>query len=356
MKAIRYGLIGFGGIAENRIAREGFALDRDRLSPLAEATLVAATDKNATRRQAAEALGLNWYADAEALFNSAAIDAVVIATNNQTHAPLAQQALERGLPVLVEKPMATCSADAQALCKLAQAKGLSLAVDHMMTGNGYNQRARQELECATIGEVNDAVFHMEFLYGATPEEAASWRCADPSELGGPIGDVASHCLYMAEFLFQDEIVSLACIYHPKQLRIAVEDGATIRFRLAGGLTGTIRVSFADARGGLGGTLANLGYELYGSEGVLRGYGTLFQLSGHPGEPVPVRLELDRFTHREELAVGEPVNIYQHVIRRHAQSIIDGNPLDGRDGWRNLRLIEWCHASAQNGGAWQDTKE
>jgi len=355
VKRIRYGMIGFGGIAEHRLAREGFALDRGRFAPLAEAELAAATDLNPARRAAAESLGLTWHADAAALLAAEGLDAVVIATNNATHAPLARAALERNLHVLVEKPMATRSAAAAELCALARARGLSLAVDHMMTENGCNRRARLELERGTLGDVNDAVFHMEFLYGATPAEAASWRCSDPAELGGPIGDVASHCLYMAEFLFQNEIQSLACVYHPKQLPIAVENGATIRFRLENGLTGTIRVSFADARGGLEGTLSNLGYEIYGARGALRGYGTLFQLSGHPGEPVPVRLELERFASREDLSADNPGNIYQAVVQRHARSILEGKPMNGRDGWRNLRLVESCHASAQAGGVWRNTK-
>lgn len=50
---IRYAMIGFGGIAEHRLAREGFALDRTRFAPLAEAELVGATDVNPARRAAA---------------------------------------------------------------------------------------------------------------------------------------------------------------------------------------------------------------------------------------------------------------------------------------------------------------
>jgi len=349
---IRYAMIGFGGIAEHRLAREGFALDRTRFAPLAEAELVGATDVNPARRAAAEALGLRWYPEARAVLADPSVQAVVIATNNASHAALARAALEQGRHVLVEKPMATTRDAADALCALARERQLSLAVDHMMTGNSYNILAREALADGLIGEVNDAVLHMEFLHGATPEEAAGWRCSDRAELGGPVGDVASHCLYMAEFLLQDEIREIACVYHPRQLAIAVESGATIRFRLAGGLAGSIRVSFADPRGGPQGTMGNLGYEIYGTAGLLRGHATLFQLSGHPGEPVPVRLELDTFTARRDLTPATPpANIYQSVVRSHARSIADGRPMDGTDGRRNLQLVELCHASAARGGAW-----
>ena len=61
MDKVRYAIIGFGGIAENRVAREGFACDASRFSPLRGAVLVGATDMNQGRRGAAEALGLRWY-------------------------------------------------------------------------------------------------------------------------------------------------------------------------------------------------------------------------------------------------------------------------------------------------------
>lgn len=346
---IAYGLIGFGGLAENRLAREGFALDRSRFAPLREAFLVGATDINPQRRDTVAQLGLVWYPDIEAMLADPAITAVFVATNNGNHATAAERALKAGRHVLVEKPMATTSKAASDLVRLARQCRLSLAVDHMMIENVYNRKARELVRHGTLGPVNDACFHMEFRFGSTPAEAASWRCANPAELGGPIGDVASHCLYMAEYILDSPIVSLACVYYPKTLKTAVEDGAYIRFRLENGRSGSIRVAFCDHRGTPRSMIDNLGYELYGDRGVLRSHGTLFQLSGHADEPLPLRLELDRFETRADMTVEQPVNIYQALIRRHVRSIRDNRPLDGRDGLHNLILIEACHASAQRGG-------
>ena len=233
MGKIRYAIIGFGGIAENRIAKEGFGLDADRFAGHPQAELVGATDVNAARREAACALGLKWYDSIDALLSDADVEAVFIATNNLAHAPAAQKAMDAGKHCLIEKPIATTLEDARELRQLARQRRLSLAVDHMMTENVCNCRARELLENGAIGAVNDISLHMEFCYGATPEEAASWRCADPKEIGGPIGDVASHCLYMAEFLLQGEVKSLACVYTPRTLDIAVENGAFVQFTMPG---------------------------------------------------------------------------------------------------------------------------
>ncbi len=349
MRPVRYGMIGFGGIAENRLAREGFGCDAARVPPLPTAVLAGVTDVNPDRRRAAHALGLKWYPDAQALLADPHIDAVVVATNNRTHAPLALQALDAGKPVLVEKPLATTVSEAQALVRRARQLGLSLAVDHMMIHNVLNARARALLAAGALGKVNDACFHMQFAYGFAPAEAASWRCSRRDEMGGPVGDVGSHCFYMIEALLAARIRAVRAVYYPKRMAIAVEDGALIQCDLDSGITVSVRVSFCEPRGGTGGTLSGLGYEIFGARGVLRGYGTLFQFSGHPDEPIALRLELDTFNRRRSFTISKPVNIYQAVIREHAASILAGRPLTGEDGLRNVRLCAAAHRSARQGG-------
>ena len=349
MRKVKYAIIGFGGIAENRIAREGFGLDKSRFAGHPRAELVGATDKVAARRDAAARLGLKWYDSAEAVLSDPAIEAVFIATNNLSHAPLAQQAIQASKHCLIEKPITTTLEDAVKLQRSARERGVSLTVDHMMTENAYNRRARDLIGQGSIGDVNDICLHMEFCYGSTPDEARAWRCADPKEIGGPIGDVGSHCLYMAEFLLGSEVAALSCVYTPKTLNIAVENGAFVQFCLRNGVQGTARVAFNQPRGGPGGTLTGLGYEVYGTRGILRGCATLFQLSGHPGEPVEVRLEVDDFKHTEKIRIDAVQNIYQAIIARHAESIISRAPLDAADAVHNLKLVLACYKSAEHSG-------
>ena len=118
MRKIRYAIIGFGGIAEHRIAKEGFGCDRDRFDGHPQAELVGATDTNAARRDAASALGLRWYDSADTLLADPDIEAVFIATNNLSHAPLGARAIEAGKHCLIEKPIATTIADAQRLPRI----------------------------------------------------------------------------------------------------------------------------------------------------------------------------------------------------------------------------------------------
>ncbi len=349
MAKIRYAVIGFGGIAENRVAKEGYACDRSRFAPLEKAVLTGATDLNPARQSAAEALGLKWYGSIDELLADPEVDAVYIATNNASHASLAIQAMNAGKHVIVEKPIATSIEDAKAMNDLAKQKGLSLTVDHMMVHNAWNVKANEMVAGGELGEVGDSCFHMEFAYGYDPAEAATWRCSRIEEMGGPIGDVASHCFYVAEYIFGKKIKKLAAVYYPKIMEIKAEDGAYIKFFFEDGTQGSVRASFSELRGSLGGTLTNLGYELYGTKGTLRSYGSMFQLSGHEGEPVKMRLELDDCGNVSTVAPAKIQNIYQTLIEAHAASIQDGKPLCACDAIHNLSLCAAAHKSAQNGG-------
>ncbi len=348
MKTIRYALLGFGGIARLRIAREGFGLGPGFTAPTG-AKLVAAHDPEPAGREAATAWGLAWHTEAETMLNDPGLDAVFIASTNSTHAPLARRALAAGKHCLIEKPIATTLTDAEALVALAKSRGLSLAVDHMMTQNGFNAKARELVAHGDLGTVGSVCLHMEFQYGSTPAEAASWRCARPEELGGPVGDVGSHCLYMAEYLLDSQITALSAVCTPRTQTMNVENGAIISFETAAGICGSARVSFAENRGGLVGTLSNLGFEVYGDQGVLRAFGTMFQLSGGDGEPVRLRLELETAAAVQQIAPAAVPNLYQAIIEAHANSIRNGTPMTGADGLRNLRLILAVHESANNHG-------
>ncbi|MBK8050795.1 MAG: Gfo/Idh/MocA family oxidoreductase [Anaerolineales bacterium] len=63
------------------------------------------------------------YPDWQSLLDSGAVDAVIIATRNHTHFPIACAALEAGLHVLCEKPIGLNYREAAALAELAAAKG-----------------------------------------------------------------------------------------------------------------------------------------------------------------------------------------------------------------------------------------
>lgn len=120
---ISVGLIGCGAWGPNLLRNLG-------ASPALR--LAAVADHHAERLQAACARHprISGLPDAQLLIEDRAVDALVIATPASTHFALARAALEAGKHVLVEKPLAMRTEEAEELIALAERNGRVLMVDH----------------------------------------------------------------------------------------------------------------------------------------------------------------------------------------------------------------------------------
>ena len=99
------------------------------LSRLDGVTLVGVADIDETRAEAVGgSVSAPWTADAAALVG--AVDAVTIAVPTESHLQVALPFLERGVAVLVEKPLARTVADADAMIAAAASSGAVLGVGH----------------------------------------------------------------------------------------------------------------------------------------------------------------------------------------------------------------------------------
>ena len=143
---VRVGLVGYGYWGTN-LARN--------VAELPAFELVAVADERPARREViarrfsrAEAVE-----SADALLARPDLDAVILATPVSSHYPLARQAIERGLHVLVEKPLAGSVAEAEQLVELAERAGVRLMVDHTFVYTGAVRRIKEIVDSGSLGEV-----------------------------------------------------------------------------------------------------------------------------------------------------------------------------------------------------------
>ncbi len=105
MRQLQVGIVGVGGMG---------SFHARTLAAFAGVEVVAVSDPHQPHaRSMRDELGATIFADPFALIHDAEIDALVIASPDDTHAPLAIAAIGRGLPTLCEKPLATAAADAR---------------------------------------------------------------------------------------------------------------------------------------------------------------------------------------------------------------------------------------------------
>lgn len=120
---LRVGLVGLGMMGRNHL----------RVISTHEATTLAAVaDMDPAALEAAVSqTGAAGHADALEMIREADIEAVVIAAPTTAHVPLALAAIERGLPVLVEKPLAATHAEALEIVAAGKAAGVPVQVGHV---------------------------------------------------------------------------------------------------------------------------------------------------------------------------------------------------------------------------------
>ena len=94
--------------------------------------------------------------DATSLIEDPAVDAVAIATPVSTHFGLALAALRAGKHVLVEKPLASTSAEAEQLAAEAARRGRVLMVDHTFV---YTPAVQKIRDLVMAGEVGDVYYY-----------------------------------------------------------------------------------------------------------------------------------------------------------------------------------------------------
>ncbi|MBV8593861.1 MAG: Gfo/Idh/MocA family oxidoreductase, partial [Caulobacteraceae bacterium] len=98
--------------------------------------------------------GIKGYTDTAALFREVALDAILIATPSRLHAPLVEEALQRGLHVFCEKPFCLEGAQSRRLAALAEDKGTVNQVGYHYRFVAAFQEMKRLLDLGAIGEVS----------------------------------------------------------------------------------------------------------------------------------------------------------------------------------------------------------
>ncbi|MGW2447325.1 Gfo/Idh/MocA family protein [Streptomyces sp. NPDC001675] len=191
---LRVGLIGYGLAgsvfhAPLIAATEGLNLDT-----------VVTSNPERQEQARAEFPDVRCVGTPEELFGRAdELDLIVIASPNKTHVPLATAALEAGLPVVVDKPVAGTAAEARQLAALAEERGLLLSVFQNRRWDNDFLTLRALLEKGELGDV----WRFESRFERwRPRPKGGWReSGDPAEIGGLLYDLGSHVVDQALVLF-----------------------------------------------------------------------------------------------------------------------------------------------------------
>jgi len=277
-------------------------------------------------------------------------DLVVITTANVAHVPLALRAIDAGLPVVLDKPMAATAADAASVAAAAGRQGLLLSVFQNRRWDGDFLTVRRLITEGAIGPV--VRFESRFERWRPDRDPVAWReRGDPAEAGGLLLDLGSHLVDQAMVLFGPPIRVYAEI-DQRRAGAAVDDDSFVALEHAGGERSHVWVS-ATARL-LGPRLRVLGlrgaYEKRGLDVQERALAA----GDDPSTPGWGCETEDRWgtladadgERRIETEAGDYVAYYRGI----AAALADGGPppVDPEDAITGLRVLEAARRSARDG--------
>lgn len=212
-----------------------------QFADVSEATVVAITDIDPeNRREAGDALGVDTgsrYESYEAMIETEPLDAVVIATPHTLHYEQVVTALEAGLHVLCEKPLATDLDDARDLVERSREREQVLMVGYQRHLGPAYIHGRDGLEDADPKFVTAEISQNWYA-----TQRGTWRTDPDLSGGGQLYDTGSHLidavLWMSDL--DPQSVSAEMVFVDEAERVDVQ--AVLNVVFEGGCVASISVS------------------------------------------------------------------------------------------------------------------
>ena len=278
-------------------------------------------------------------------------DLVVVATPNRSHVPLGLAALEAGLPVVIDKPMAPTAEEGRRLVAEAAERDLLLAVFQNRRWDGDFLTVRRLLSEDVLGPI--VRFESRFERWRPRVRPEAWReRGDPEEAGGLLFDLGSHLIDQAVVLFGPPRTVYAEVDR-RRPSAEVDDDVFVALEHEAGVRSHLWMSVLAAIPGPRMRVLGMGaaYEKFDLDVQERALSE----GARPDDPDWGREPPDRWgrlsTGDGERTVETERGAYPEFYRRIAASLRNGTPppVDPEDSVAVLRIIEAAQESARTKG-------
>ena len=198
---MKYALIGCGRISTNHIkAALNNELEIVAVCDIVPDHMQAVLEKHGLENDSSIAR----YTDYRKMLEEQDIELVSIATESGSHASIALDVIDRGIPVIIEKPMAMSIADAEEIIRRADEKGVKVSACHQNRFNVAVQKMRRALEEGRFGRLSHGSIHVRWNRNKAYYDQAPWR-GTWAEDGGTLMNQCIHGIDLLRWTFGDEI-------------------------------------------------------------------------------------------------------------------------------------------------------
>ncbi|MEK4119614.1 Gfo/Idh/MocA family oxidoreductase [Paenibacillus sp. FSL W8-0919] len=335
MNKFRIGLIGLGGMAKEHIRWM-------KAENVYEFVAVSDVNGDAMAR-VGDQLGIEdgkRYANYKGLIEDPDVDAVVSVTPNNVHADIMSACLHAGKPFLAEKPFTRIFEEAVPLLELYEKHPVPVMIGFTYRYTPAFRYAREIVRSGKLGTVRH--FSHQYLQGfGVPHQQVPymWRYNKAVTGTGALGDLGSHMIDMARFLFGEfeELTAQLQTIVPERrdpvtgamAKIEVDDFASFQARMTGDVMGVFQTS----RNAFGSGNQHE-VTIYGDLGTVHA-GTL-----DPDHIVWIREEEGGQLARALVEVPAHCKVTQYA---DFAAVLRGTPADGvpgfMDGYRNQEVLD-----------------
>ena len=225
---IRLAVIGAGAIGRKHI---------EVIQQSEDVQLVALADPSEQARHLAHSLSVDVYEDVGEMLDRVKPDGVINATPNTLHVPCAIACVERGIPVLVEKPVAESPARARELVDASLRHNVPVLVGHHRRHNALTAAAKALIDSGKLGKIVAVSAHW-MLQKPDDYFDVSWR-REPG--AGPLLVNLVHDIDLMRYLL-GEIEDVQAMASSETRGFANEDSAVVNLRFARGTLGSAVLS------------------------------------------------------------------------------------------------------------------
>ncbi|MER2490519.1 Gfo/Idh/MocA family protein [Catenovulum sediminis] len=236
---IKLGVIGLGNIAQQHI-------QNIQSGEVTHCKITALCSRN--KSDLADKLGAQHFSCYQALIDSTEVDAVLIATPTMSHFEIAQYALQKGVHVMLEKPIGLSSYEGEKLIASAKPQTRFAVMLNQRTDPAY-RKIKHIIDAGRLGEITRT--HWTMTNWFRPEvyfQVSDWRATWKGEGGGALLNQCIHNLDIFQWVCGLPKQITAFCEFGKYHNIEVEDEVSAYFKYANNATGIFVASTGEAPG------------------------------------------------------------------------------------------------------------
>lgn len=242
MKIFNVAVIGCGRISYKGI--EAIVNNKETMKLIAtcdpvEEKAIAKKDEYLEKLGAKEEV--NTYKDYKEMLEKEKIDIAYIATESGYHPEIAMDCMNKGIHVIVEKPMALSMKDANAMIECAKNNNVKLCVSHQNRFNAAIQKLRKVVEAGKFGKMVNGTARILWNRNMGYYEQAPWRGTYELD-GGTLMNQCIHNIDLLQWMMNSEVDTVYANCGTYLRDIEAEDFGAIMLRFKNGSVGVIEGS------------------------------------------------------------------------------------------------------------------